>query len=684
MTDTGGLVWSAALPADAAGVVQYLPPPAWVHHDPGPAVPEGPLEDCTDLGVLRVLHDMQLSLMEPGAMLHLRVVQRVLTRAGAERAANLAIEFDPTHERLEVHSICIRRGGERREHARPDAMQLLRRESQLERLALNGRLTASLVVPDLREGDELEISFTQISAVPALSGRYGGWLIFNAYAPWIETRLRLIRPSSRPIALKPFNAPPIAAARCEADREELRWSLVGQKRLAVEDLMPTWTVKNPGYQASEFSTWGEVARLFAPHYQDGALPADVGAARDKLASTHADHAVLAVEWLRFVQRALRYFALSIGDGSLLPRELETIWSRRFGDCKDAARLYVAGARSLGLDACAALVSTTHGMSLNDFLPSAHVFNHVIARLRVAGSTYWLDPTLPLQAGSLEQLLIPHAGWALPLTGETEALEALPAAVPVQLVHCEDRITLGPKPDSPAQLVRRMDFGYWAADNVRHLVANSGASKVAAQLLQELVANWPQAAESAPASFEEVSSTNQLAMRCAYEIRDPWSAAGDRGRRNLPLVDTVTNKELARLKVARRRSPILLGRPRRVSWRATVEMPRRWSGKGWRQLLDEPGLRFTSNLQIAGRTVVADRELTVGAWSIPADQADAYLRVVAKANQNLTRLLARVQLGRIAPPSNLWRWLLANRWRRVLLVLVLLIVYDIVMTLLHRH
>jgi transglutaminase-like putative cysteine protease len=438
MDERGHLAESTTAATDSGAAIRYAAPPSWVRDDPGPATPAGALEDYTDQGVLRVLQDTQLSLTEPGVSHHIRVLQRVLTRAGAERAANLVIEFDPSHERLEIHSICVHRGDDRTEHARPGAMQLLRRESQLERLALNGRLTASFVIPDLREGDQLEIRFTQYSAFPVLSGRYGGWLIFNAFGPWIETRVRIIRPLSRPIALKPFNSPPVAEARTEGDREEMRMALVGQKRLAVEDLMPPWTVKNPCYQATEFLNWGEVAQVFAPHYQDSVLPPAVAAACDQLAASTKDAASLAVEWLRFVQRTLRYFALSFGDGGQLPRDLETIWSRRYGDCKDAARLYVAGARSLRLDACAALVSTTHGLSLQDFLPAAHVFNHVIVRLNIEGTTYWLDPTLPSQAGSLTQLVIPHAGWALPLTADTGALVALPKAVPVQLVHCEDR------------------------------------------------------------------------------------------------------------------------------------------------------------------------------------------------------------------------------------------------------
>jgi hypothetical protein len=675
MNDTGGSVEQPA--TEPQSVLRYAPAPVWVQRDPAPPVPGQGLEDFTDQGVLRILHDTQTNLLESGAAVHMRVLQRVLTRTGAERAANLVIEFDPAHERLEIHSINVSRDGHSTDYARPDAMQLLRRESQLERLTLNGRLTASFVVPDLRQGDQLEIRFTQFSGYPVLSGRYGGWLIFNAYAPWIETRVRLIRPTSRAVALKPFNSPPDPGVSAEDSVEELRWSLIGQRRIALEDLMPPWTIKNPCYQMSEFSTWGEVAQLFAPHYQDSVLPEGLSAACADLAANRSDPPTLAVEWLRFVQRTLRYFALVLGDGGLLPRDLKTIWKRRFADCKDAARFYVAGARRLGLDASAALVSTTHGMSLNAFLPSAHVFNHVIVRLLIGEKTYWLDPTLPVQAGSLQQLVASHTGWALPLTMDTQALEALPEAVPVEHVHCEDRVTLGPKPDSPALLERRFDLRFWAADNIRHRIANDGSAKLAMQLLQELLGNWPRAVETKPPSFEEDKQSNTLTMRCGYEIPNPWILSQDGRRWALPLIDTVTNKELAKLQVARRHSPILLGRPRRVSWRATVKMPRRWWGKGWQHVLEEPGLRFTGNLKISGKEVVVDRELIVGAWSTAADQADGYLRVVAKINQNVTQLFARKELGRIVSPVSPWRRLLASRWRRLALIAIIWIVYLIV-------
>jgi len=673
MNDSAAVADGPPLAGSTPGL-QYVPAPAWIRNDPDPTVPEGELEDVTDDGILRVLHDRQVSLVEPGVSAYVHFVQRVMTRAGAERAANLAIEFDPDHERLEIHTIRVRRNGSLIELARPGAMELLRRESNLERLALNGRLTASFVVPDLRVGDELEIAATHSTSLAVLRGRHASWLVFDAGAPWIETRLRVLHAATRPIALREFNSHPPAEISAVGGNEELRWSLTGQKRLPPEDLAPPWTLKKPCYQLSEFSTWNEVAQIFVSHYQAGELPPEVEAARAGIAAAGSDPSLRAVEWLRFVQGALRYFALSFGDGRLLPRDLDTIWSRRFGDCKDAARLYVAGARALGLDACAALVSTTTGPGLNKLLPAAQLFNHVIVRVRIDTDTYWLDPTLPQQGGTLQKIRIPHAGWALPLTADSNALEALPPPSADNVLHCEDRLTVSKRVDSAARLARQLTFSYWMADKVRHRIANDGSSKVAQQLLQDFKVSWPQAKEAEPPAFTDDPDGNQMVMRCAYEIPSPWKTeASKKSRVRLSLTDPVTSKEFPTLTVRQRRCPILLGLPRRVSWRATIEMPILWSGGGWIHFLETPGLRLTDDLRVEGTTLIVVRDLMVSDWSTPADKADDYIRIATQAHQNTINFFASARFNRIVPSRNVVLSRVARALLRVVLFLIILAV-----------
>ena len=661
----------------AAAGVRCAALPSWVRHEPWPATQGSAADACTDNGILRLLYDAQTSLTQPGVSCCVRSVQRILTRRGAEGASRVSVEFDPLYEQLLIHHVRIWRGQDQVEHARSEAVQVLRREAQLERLALNGRLTATLLIPDLRVDDQLETSFTLVSVNQAFLGRYVGWMIFNGFAPWVETRQRLVGPPGRRVGLKAFNDPPPAVVSAPADVEESRWALTGQPRLAVEPLLPSWIVKNPCYQVSEFSDWSEVVHLFVAHYRDDAVPQEIAAELDRLRQSYPDPADQAVEWLRYVQSELRYFALNLGEGGWVPRPLEDIWTGRFGDCKDAARLYVAGACRLGLDACAALVSTTHGLSLEEFLPSPGVFNHVIVRLRLGSTTYWLDPTLQRQGGSLHHVFQPHAGWALPLVAESAGLERLPETEPLEHVRCEDSIELGPRPESPGTLRRRYDFRYWAADAIRHRLEDEGDSKLSAQILQDLCSTWPGVAEIEKVSVTDDPVTNQVSMSFGYQLRDCWKEDVKSGRLMLELVDGVLTKELAPLDAAPRTFPVSLGRPRRASWRATVQLPCRWRGEGWHQAIREPELFYSTVLQFNRRQVVLERQLLVSAWSMSAGRADAYAAAVAKLRQNKATLFARVRFGRIRPPGRL------PRVARVLLrILIFFVVWLVLVTLNH--
>ncbi len=164
--------------------------------------------DCIANGIARLLQDLQVDLSGSEIAWHSRTAQRVLTRAGAERVSHFLAEFDPAFQRIDVHFIRTLRGGESIEHAKPNAFQTLRRESNLERLALNGRLTASFLIPDVRIDDIVEICITAYGNDPALAGKYAGWVAFDGFNPWLEVRHRLLRPLARQLLIKPFNDPP--------------------------------------------------------------------------------------------------------------------------------------------------------------------------------------------------------------------------------------------------------------------------------------------------------------------------------------------------------------------------------------------------------------------------------------------------------------------------------------------
>jgi hypothetical protein len=646
--------------------VRCVPLPAWVEHAPYALQTPEAGEAYVANGVGRLLSDSQVDLTSAENAWHYRSAQRVLTRAGAERAAHFVAEFDPACERLDVHFIRVLRGADVIDHAKPGAIQTFRRETSLERLVLNGRLTASLLIPDVRVDDIVEIAVTVYGSNPVLGGKYANWAGFDSFSPWLDMRHRLLRPLTRHIAIKPFNEPPPRETTVTDDVEESRWRIVGQKRREAEDFTPPWLILTPALQCTEFHSWNEVARLFAPFYDSTAIPDALAAEIDQLAAAHQDPAARAAEWLRVVQDKLRYFALSLGEGGLVPRGLDAIWTSRLGDCKDAALLYGAGARRMGLDVCAALVSTTHGLALDTFLPSPSVFNHCIVRLRLNGRSFWLDPTIPAQAGSLDNISQPHAGWALALAANAEQLEKLGDDAPLHYLNRDDELRFGPKRESPVKLRRQTEYRFAAADSMRNRIANEGTTEYAKQVLNDMRAHWPNIVEGAPMEIRDDPVKNCITAISTYEIRNIWKQAEKKGLLDLEINDTLMPQELGQLSGPQRQTPIYLGNPRKITCRVRMIMPRRWSGDGWHHGHLSPGLSYSSRLTIEGPVIQSSKELVVEAWSVPPTEADAYRELTAKLRENLLIIWARERFGKIRPRTqgswaNKWWWYVIIIW-----------------------
>jgi transglutaminase-like putative cysteine protease len=638
--------------ADAPGGVGCCPSPHWVEHESYSSQVPDAQNACVADGVARLLQDLQVNLGASEIAWHTRTAQRVLTRAGAERVAHFLAEFDPGFQRIDVHFIRTLRGGEFIEHARPNAFQMLRRESNLERLVLNGRLTASLLIPDVRVDDIIEVSLTVYGSDPALAGKYASGFVFDAFNPWLEVRHRLLRPLARQILISPLNDPPGRVATEKDGVEESKWRLVGQPRRDAEKFTPPWLILSPVIQVTEFDAWNDVARLFSPFFENVEIPKDLTGEIDRLAAANTDETQRASEWLFFVQRTLRYFALSLGEGGFVPRGLEAIWDSRFGDCKDATRLYIAGARRMGLDACAALVSTTHGPALDAFMPTPNAFDHCIVRLRLNGVSYWLDPTLPTQSGALDNIDMPYVGWALPLTPDATELEKLGSEAPVHCLDCDDELHFGPKRESPVKLRRRIKHFSWVADMARNRTADQGTAEYSRAMLRELQSIWPGVSETVPVEISDDPAGNCLTTTFTFEIRDGWKRDPN-GRLSFTIADQILPRELVPIPGAPRLTDIFAGRPRKLTRRVRMEMPSKWIGNGWYQVEETSSLSFVDRLATSGKVIESSRELIIKAWSVPAAETARYGELVGKIHQNLLNIWARERFGRIRPPGPNW-------------------------------
>src|SRR5205085_843974 len=87
-------------------------------------------------------------------------MRRITSAAGVEGASEVRATFDPTYQSLRLHFVRVRRGGTALDRLDAAKVKVIQREAELERHLYDGRLTALVVLEDVRVGDEIEYAFT--------------------------------------------------------------------------------------------------------------------------------------------------------------------------------------------------------------------------------------------------------------------------------------------------------------------------------------------------------------------------------------------------------------------------------------------------------------------------------------------------------------------------------------------
>lgn len=407
----------------ASETLNFAAPGPWVH---AAILPRARAAGDQSAPVSVVLSDIQVKFEDGADDLYVEKAVRLQTAAGLP-AGGVALTWRPDVETLTIHRLHIIRGDQVIDVlAKGQTFTVLRRETNLERAALDGVLTATLQPEGLQVGDIVDLAYTTRRQDPVLRGHYE---LIAGVLPGPATdrfRMRETWPAGAPVrwrATVGIDAPVIRRA---AGRVEL----VVDEAHALRPDPPRGAPPRFAYmsvvETSDFHNWGEISSLMAPLYQKAAtLPADspLNAEVARIRSASADPKVQAAAALHLVQDRIRYLFLGMNQGGYVPADADATWSRRFGDCKGKTALLLALLQGLGIEAEPALVSTGAGDGMDERLPSLEMFDHVLVRARIAGKTYWLDGTRIGDRG-LDDLQVPNFHWALPVQASGAALERL--------------------------------------------------------------------------------------------------------------------------------------------------------------------------------------------------------------------------------------------------------------------
>ena len=166
---SAALFVSTQVSADALKEVKYGAPAAWVEPIPSSAADTKPSD-----AVFRFVYQDNQERVSKGTIESYGAYRVKILKPEALALGNIRIAWSPSAGTATVHFIRIIRNSSVIDVLEQAKLKVLEREAGLEQSMLDGNLTATLQVPDLRVGDELEFAATIARAEPAFGTHNAG------------------------------------------------------------------------------------------------------------------------------------------------------------------------------------------------------------------------------------------------------------------------------------------------------------------------------------------------------------------------------------------------------------------------------------------------------------------------------------------------------------------------------
>jgi tetratricopeptide (TPR) repeat protein len=413
-----------------------------------------------------------------------------------------------------------------------------------------------------------------------------------------------------------------------------RWTAHDVPKLVPEPSMPGYSNLLAYVHVSTYKTWDEVGRFYWGLVKDQLKVTDEIRTAAKEATwgiPESDEQARIRAVYDFVVSRTRYVGLEFGINSFKPYPVETILSRRFGDCKDKASLMHAMLEALGIDSRLTLLRMKHLGDLQTKEASLAVFNHAI--LYVPKYKLFLDGTaefhgsreLPSDDRGADVLVVDPAG--------NSQFFRVPDASPEDNSD-ETRIAARLDEDGSASVrYQAKASGSWTAE-LRRVFEPAAERKARAEehLSRGLLPNLKIAAidVSDPHDIEKPFETHVTgsAHEFAHKAGAGLSFAPFGQRQSF--VETYAQ-------LSKRVLPQQLPVPQRTVIETEVELPRGW-GATVPESAQEDGAEgaYSVTYRKDGAKVIARLELTLRGGTLQPAQYPAFREFLGRLDASLRR------------------------------------------------
>lgn len=619
--------WVAAEPAF---VIRHEVPAIWPSTAPG----------ADDTRWRYWLHDVQADRRRGADAIYSEHVYEPRSSSLLGEAGRFQIAFNPEYQRLLIHRVEIRRDGRWHDRLMPERISLARRETGFEQDLADGRVTALIVLDDVRVQDIVRMSYTVVGSNPILTGQTSDWSRLGWVNPQLDGYLRvLFDPGTVPKIHRENGAPDPVIRNGEHAVEVLLHAHAGPA-IVNEQSYPVWYQPYPLAQVTQSRGWADVVAWATPLYPPvETLPAGLEAqvaAWQQIADPH--DRLKAV--LRTVQDEVRYFGVEMGENTHRPVAPGITWQRRYGDCKDKAYLLVALLHRLGFEAAPALVSMDRGRAVADYAPTAAAFDHVVVRTEVDGQVLWVDPTMTQQGGDLSDIDLSQYGVALQIAAGVDRLAVIePATDPDNSISTVERF-LYDEGGKDVELTISTTYRGVSADYARRTLASERPQDISRRYADYYRKRYGELSVIDGPQLDDDRERNVLTMTETYALKSPFENEGGAVQALDVYGESLQGISALPESVVRNGPLGFAIKPAVFRHEVKIEVPEAWDAAFVNEELKyaSPVFSYARDLDIEDGGVNLVYEMKVDQADVMPEQVPAHLRELRQARDSLSMRL----------------------------------------------
>ena len=349
---------------------------------------------------------------------------KVLNTEGIQEVSDISINFDPAYQNVLVHKIEVIRDGEKLNKLDMDRVQLVQRETNMERHLYDGSLSAIFNIADVRVNDIINYSYTIIGSNPVHKGKYQSSYYLSYNIPLKQIYYRVTVSKDKPLFYRVFHSDLKPEISTKGNFKHYSFEIKDPEIVKYDNNTPDWYDINAYVQFSQFKNWKEVVDNYYDYYRVSNSTRNwlKDNSEEILASVYDDSISPIID---FVQDDIRYLGFEGGLNSHAPSDPKDVFQRRYGDCKDKSLLLSELLRLKGIEAYPVLVHSYNGKDISKKLPSSNLFDHCIVQVRLEDEIKYIDPTISSQGGNINARYFPDYRHGLVLNENSTEIIELP-------------------------------------------------------------------------------------------------------------------------------------------------------------------------------------------------------------------------------------------------------------------